>query len=42
MFFEYKITDGKYERINILNKKAGTQLDFLEFLITGNEEIYIK
>lgn len=42
MFFEYKITDEKYERINILNKKAGTQLDFLEFLITGNEEIYIK
>lgn len=42
MFFEYKIEDGKYERINILNKKSGTQLEFLEFLITGNEKIYEK
>lgn len=42
MFFEYKIKDRKYERINILNKKSGTQLEFLEFLITGNEKIYEK
>lgn len=42
MFFEYKIENGKYERINILDKKAGNQLEFLEFLITGNNKIYEK
>ncbi|WP_373078299.1 MULTISPECIES: hypothetical protein [Fusobacterium] len=42
MFFEYKIQNGKYERINILNKKVGNQLEFLEFLITGNNKIYDK